>query len=202
MKPKNLTSVFSCPHEGCFTLFWAKPETVVNSWYDDRLYDGIIAQLLYSTDWEQRESIKYADLNSSNSGPVIEVESEDFFYAYVLANPGEVQHGLFFSANDNETFNVEYTLWYNSSRNYQDEGELFSENDLRLVRAVDEAIVSFLKGQSLSEKKPEFNLSVQDWSINDTSNQPSEVFRKLASPFILSTMVITVIGSRAPDAIA
>ena len=70
---------------------------------------------------------------------IVSIPSESFMYNFIVANQNVTNWGIIFNETTLPFRNIQYQIWFNSSRISNDE-DIFSVQMLSLMRGIDEAI--------------------------------------------------------------
>ncbi|KAI8053322.1 hypothetical protein BDF22DRAFT_683893 [Syncephalis plumigaleata] len=176
-----------------------------------RLGDPCIS-LLYTPDNEQTRQIlgQFAAKNKERTGQLWPVESTsidlnempkgvkgmvpvsnaEFIYQYALRHPNVTSFGIEFNILPGPPANYRYQLWYNNTL-YNDDNNGYNTQIHRLMRGIDEAIISTVNNNDPADIK----VSTKSWPVVPTDGENEQLISRFGVMFSFCTEMIIFIAS-------
>ncbi|KAJ3234918.1 ATP-binding cassette sub- A member 1 [Chytriomyces hyalinus] len=166
------------------------------------MYSGIVreftrmntARCAGSSSPEIERAVSDLSFRPHRSMGIVRIPNAQFLYDYSLENPATTRLGVVFEASDTLLLNIEYTIWHNASAAFFKSGgdSVFDDNVLRLMRGLDEAIVSYLNPDA--RIRPSFNANIRDWP-KVFPEFASNVAQTSGPAFLVCTTILVFISS-------
>ncbi|KAJ3395226.1 ATP-binding cassette sub- A member 1 [Chytriomyces hyalinus] len=170
--------------------------------YSESIYSGIVreftrmntARCAGSSSPEIDQTVSDLSFRPHRPMGTVRIPNAQFLYDYSLQNPATTRLGVVFEASDTLLLNIEYTIWHNASAAFFKSGgeSVFDDNVLRLMRGLDEAIVSYLNPDA--RIRPAFNANIRDWP-KVFPEFASNVAQTSGPAFLVCTTILVFISS-------
>nr|KAJ3422464.1 ATP-binding cassette sub- A member 1 [Polyrhizophydium stewartii] len=124
---------------------------------------------------------------------MVPVGSPDFIYNYALRHPNVTAWGITFNqATTNGVNNVQYQIWYNSTR-VANSSDVFGRQLVAFMRGLDEAIITVLNDPSATVKAS-IDVTVRDWPVVPPKTLSDSIVQNLGPVFFFSCVMVIFIN--------
>ncbi|KAK6097421.1 hypothetical protein MT418_003039 [Batrachochytrium dendrobatidis] len=190
----TLQGVFECqgrnPSDNCINIMYTPVTTSTTN------YMKTFATL-NSARTGQSPLVLEAPLSSVNARParkmgIVPVPDAPFIYEYALRWPNVTAWGVSFSeSNSNGVNNIQYQIWYNSTR-VANISDVFGRQVVSFLRGMDEAIISVLNDPTATVTA-DIDVTVRDWPVVPPVVLSEKIVQNLGPVFFFCcTMVIFI----------
>lgn len=115
-------------------------------------------------------------------------------YTYIATQQNVTNWGVTFSFQNNPVQNIQYQIYYNSTRLATDE-DIYTLELLAFMRGMDEAIYSVLNDPNTSVKGSIFNAQIKDWPLNPPSVLSDTIVLGLGPTFFFCSVMVIFINT-------
>ncbi|KAH6578232.1 hypothetical protein BASA61_004022 [Batrachochytrium salamandrivorans] len=177
-----LQGVYRCqgrtPSDGCVNIMYTPATTATTSYMQT-----------------------FARLNAALVGPkptqqldIVPVPSAPFIYNYVLQWPNTTGWGISFNSDNTDGINnIQYQIWYNSTR-VANGSDVFGRQLVAFLRGMDESIISVLNDPT-AKVTANIDITLRDWPIVPPAVLSDTIVQNLGPVFFFCCSMVIFINS-------
>ncbi|KAH9275975.1 hypothetical protein BASA83_001782 [Batrachochytrium salamandrivorans] len=191
-----LQGVYRCqgrtPSDGCVNIMYTPATTATTSYM--QTFARLNAARTKEAPLKIESAMTVVGPKPTQQLDIVPVPSAPFIYNYVLQWPNTTGWGISFNSDNTDGINnIQYQIWYNSTR-VANGSDVFGRQLVAFLRGMDESIISVLNDPT-AKVTANIDITLRDWPIVPPAVLSDTIVQNLGPVFFFCCSMVIFINS-------